>query len=50
MPEKTARPVSGSLVLSAGGASLTIPSGTTLIFTYDADDPPALHQGQLHGR
>ena len=32
-------PVSGSLVLSAGGASLTIPSGTTLIFTYDADDP-----------
>lgn len=32
-------PATGSLVLSAGGASLIIPSGTTLTFTYDADDP-----------
>lgn len=30
---------SGKLVLSANGQSLEIPSGTTLNFTYDADNP-----------
>ncbi len=33
------RPASGALVLSAGGDSLRIPSGATLVFSYDPASP-----------